>query len=69
MQWDINPNAGFTSSHSSPWMSVNPNFTTVNAESQIDDLSSPFSYWKTFLAVRKKYRDILVYGDFKMVEV
>jgi glycosidase len=68
MQWDVSPNAGFTSEKSKPWMSANPNFTEINAESQVNDAESPFSYWKTMLAVRKKYKDILVYGNFKVVD-
>jgi glycosidase len=68
MQWDASPHAGFTSAKSHPWMSANPNYTAVNAESQVNDPESPFSYWKSMLAMRKKYKDIVVYGNFSMVD-
>lgn len=68
MQWDTSPHAGFTSAKSTPWMSVNPNYKDVNAESQVNDPDSPFYYWKSMLAMRKKYKDIVVYGNFEMVD-
>lgn len=68
MQWDSSPNAGFTSVNSTPWMTANPNFTEVNAESQVNDPGSPFSYWKSMLAMRKKYKDIVVYGNFEILD-
>jgi glycosidase len=68
MQWDASPNAGFTSAKSTPWMKANPNFTEVNAESQVNDPDSPFSYWKAMLAMRKNYKDIIVYGNFEMLD-
>jgi glycosidase len=68
MQWSASPHGGFTSAKSQPWMSMNPNNTEVNAESQVNDLDSPFTYWKSMLAMRKKYTDIVVYGNFEMVD-
>jgi glycosidase len=68
MQWNASPNAGFTSAKTTPWMSANPNYTEVNAESQINDPNSPFSYWRSMLAMRKKYMDIVVYGNFEMLD-
>ena len=68
MQWSNTPHAGFTSADSKPWMSAMPNYTEINAEAQVNDLRSPFSYWKSMLAMRKKYKDIVVYGNFEMVD-
>ena len=68
MQWVATAHAGFTSAKSTPWMTANPNFTEVNAESQVNDPDSPFSYWKAMLAMRKKYKDIVVYGNFEMLD-
>ena len=68
MQWNSSPHGGFTSAKSTPWMSANPNYTEVNAESQVNDPASPLSYWKSMLAMRKKYKDIVVYGDFEMLD-
>lgn len=68
MQWDSRPHGGFTSSETEPWMTANPNFAEVNVTSQINDPASPFAHWKSLLAARKKYKDVLVYGDFKLVD-
>ena len=68
MQWDSSPHAGFTSAQATPWMTANPNYAEVNAESQINHPDSPFSYWKSMLAMRKKYKDIVVYGNFEMLD-
>ncbi|OXV05650.1 hypothetical protein Egran_06582 [Elaphomyces granulatus] len=68
MQWSSASNAGFTSPDVDPWMSVNPNYTTVNAEVQMFDPSSTFNYWSSLLRLRKRYGDIFIYGDFTMVD-
>jgi glycosidase len=49
-------------------MSVNPEYKTVNAEAQLNDPNSTFNHWSRVLALRKKYLDVFVYGDFKMVD-
>lgn len=68
MQWSPASNAGFTSPHVDPWMSVNPNYTTINAEVQMFDPSSTFNYWSSVLRLRKRHIDIFIYGDFTMVD-
>jgi glycosidase len=69
MQWTSDSKSGgFSPSSNLPWMSVNPNTKAINAEAQTNDPSSPFSYWRSVLAARKQYKDILVYGDFEMVD-
>ncbi|CAL3969805.1 hypothetical protein PZA11_007621 [Diplocarpon coronariae] len=67
MQWNSAAHAGFTSPNITPWMKAHPNYTTINAASQIGDPKSPFAFWKSMLAARKKYKDIFVYGDFNLV--
>ena len=66
VQWSAQPNGGFSSVK--PWMKANPLYTTVNAESQISDPNSTFNYWTSILALRKAYKEVLVYGDFKMFD-
>jgi glycosidase len=68
MQWSPGPNAGFTASNVKPWMSVNPNHVTINAENEVVDPNSVFSYWRTLLNLRKKEKDMFVYGNFEMVD-
>jgi glycosidase len=68
MQWSSATHAGFTSPKSTPWMNAMPNHKTINAESQLSDPSSTFNYWRSMLAMRKKYKDIIVYGDFEVLD-
>ncbi len=63
MQWSGEANAGFTTGQ--PWLSINPNYTDINAASQIDDPSSIYNYYKALIALRKKY-SIFVEGSFKL---
>lgn len=61
-QWDDSKNAGF--SQGTPWLKVNPNYTSINAAAQIQDEDSVFSYYKKLIALRKneEYKDTVVYG-------
>ncbi len=62
MQWNRSENAGFTVGV--PWLRVNPNYVTINAESQQTDPGSLFHFYQKLIALRKdpKYKDTLVYG-------
>ncbi|MFA5006499.1 MAG: alpha-glucosidase [Candidatus Izemoplasmatales bacterium] len=62
MQWDASEHAGFTAG--TPWIGVNPNHATVNAETEKNDPDSIFRYYQKILSLRKKY-DIIVYGDYR----
>lgn len=69
VQWTAGPNAGFTDDAKViPWMSVNPNYPHINAESQVSDPASVYNYWRSVLSLRKQYLDIFVYGDFELVD-
>ncbi|KAK6331250.1 hypothetical protein TWF696_003310 [Orbilia brochopaga] len=68
MQWSNSPHAGFAEPHVKPWMSANPSYEFINADSQTDDPESPFSFWKGVLELRKKHVDIFVYGSFELLE-
>ena len=50
MQWTSGKNAGFTSGTS--WLPVNPNHTTVNAETEAKDANSVLSWYKELLRLR-----------------
>lgn len=67
MQWNAQAHGGFTSGNQ-PWMSVNPNHVDVNASAQIDNPASTFAFWSSMLATRKRYKEVLVYGDFQLLE-
>lgn len=64
MQWSADASAGFTTG--TPWLKVNPNYTSINAAAQIGDESSVFSYYKKLIALRKNpaYTDTVIYGKF-----
>ena len=68
MQWNSEDHGGFTSSSTKPWMRANPSYESMNAESQVEDPASTISYWSSMLAARKKYKDVLVYGNFQLLD-
>ena len=68
MQWDATPNAGFCKEGVSPWMRVNDDYKSINAEEQLAAPESTFHFWQKMLAERKNNADIYVYGDFEGVE-
>ena len=51
MQWTAGENAGFT--HGKPWLKVNPNHVTVNAEAALADPDSVFYYYQKLISLRK----------------
>ena len=63
MQWSAEKNAGFSSG--SPWIGVNANYKTINAQNQINDPNSVYSYFKKINQLRKT-NPVIVYGDFEM---
>ncbi|MBR2732469.1 MAG: alpha-glucosidase [Clostridia bacterium] len=62
MCWDATENAGFTSG--TPWIRVNGDYQTCNAEAEAADPFSPLHYYKALIALRKAEKETLVYGDF-----
>ncbi len=64
MQWDDGPQAGFTTGE--PWLAVNPNYTTINAASQVDDPDSVFSHYQRLIALRHE-SDLVVHGTFRLL--
>ncbi len=64
-QWDASPNAGFTSG--TPWLSVNPNYTTVNVVEAEKDPNSPLHYFRNIVQLRKK-TPALVYGKYTLLD-
>ncbi|OLP84826.1 putative oligo-1,6-glucosidase 2 [Symbiodinium microadriaticum] len=56
-QWSSGPQAGF-SSNASTWLPVNPDYTTVNVETESKDPTSPLEIMKATLAFRKSQSDL-----------
>lgn len=67
MQWNDQPNAGFTTG--TPWLKVNPNYTSINAAVQSEDPYSVRSFYKQLIALRKNaaYKETIVYGTLEPV--
>lgn len=64
-QWDDSPNAGFTSG--TPWLKINPNYTTVNAAAQEHDPNSVLNYFRKMVKIRKS-EPALVYGRYTQLD-
>ncbi len=64
MQWDGGHEAGFT--EGTPWYTVNPNYTEINAKQSLEDPDSIFYYYQRLISLRKE-QPILVYGDFELL--
>ncbi|GAM86435.1 hypothetical protein ANO11243_044490 [Dothideomycetidae sp. 11243] len=67
MQWDSSPHAGFTTGKK-PWMRAIDNYTHINVQNQTPDKQSVLSFWKQMLQLRKAHQDVLVHGDFQMLD-
>lgn len=67
MQWSDAANAGFTTG--TPWLKVNPNYTSINAAAQMEDPDSVRSFYKQLIALRKNpaYSETIVYGTLEPV--
>jgi oligo-1,6-glucosidase len=61
MQWDKSANAGFTTG--TPWIAVNENYTEINAEDELADPDSVFSYYQKLVRLRHE-NPVIVYGTF-----
>lgn len=68
MQWNSGPNAGFTSEGVTPWMRVHDDWEKKNAEMQLGDPDSLLEFWKRIIKMRKEYKDLFIYGSYKLVE-
>ncbi len=64
MQWNSEKNAGFTTGK--PWLKVNPNYTKINAENQINSPHSMFNYYRNLIQLRHNF-NIIVYGDYSLL--
>ncbi|MFA9560245.1 alpha-glucosidase [Evansella sp. AB-rgal1] len=64
VQWDDSQHGGFTKG--TPWIPVNPNYKTINAEKVLEDKDSIFYYYQKLIKLRKKY-DVFVYGTYNIL--
>ncbi|MBS1661803.1 MAG: alpha-glucosidase [Bacteroidetes bacterium] len=64
-QWDATPNAGFTTG--TPWLKVNPNYTTLNQQAQAQEPSSILNYFKKLTQLRHT-TPALTYGAYTLID-
>ena len=64
-QWNSEVNAGFTTG--TPWLKINPNYTTVNAAAQEKDSNSVLNYFRKIITFRKN-TPALIYGAYKLYD-
>lgn len=67
MQWDTGRMAGFTKGHET-WLGLNPNYTEINVESQLDDPDSIYNFYKKMITLRKD-NPLFVYGKYELLLV
>ena len=65
MQWTAGENAGFTTGI--PWLKINSDKNECNAESQIGDPDSVWSFYKKMIEIRRESQT-LMYGRFVNLE-
>ncbi len=63
MQWTAGENAGFTTGK--PWIPVNPNYKTINAEAALADPNSVFHHYKNLIQLRKAHK-VIQEGNFAL---
>ncbi|MCS8586269.1 glycoside hydrolase family 13 protein [Leuconostoc mesenteroides] len=66
MQWDNTKNAGFTESH--PWLSVNPNYQTINVADSLTDQQSVFHFYQKLIALRQEL-SIITTGKYEALDL
>ena len=64
MQWDAGRHAGFTTGE--PWLPVNPNHATINAEAARADPDSVFHHYRRLIELRHAL-PVIAEGDFTML--
>ena len=64
MQWNKEKNAGF--SEHIPWIMMNPNYQTINAEAEMKDTNSIFHTYQKLIQLRKEY-EIITLGKYELI--
>ena len=64
-QWSNTTNAGFTTG--TPWLKVNPNYTTINEVAEDKDPNSVLNYFRKVVQLRKDNL-VLVYGKYTLLD-
>lgn len=65
MQWNSQPNAGFT--QGMPWIKVNPNYIDLNVENDRKSSRSIFQFYRKLVKLRQNC-DLIIFGDYQLLE-
>lgn len=65
MHWNNSINGGFTTG--TPWINLCKNYKKINAESQINDEESIFSFYKKLIKLRKE-SEVVQFGTYELLE-
>ncbi|MDE3145328.1 MAG: alpha-glucosidase [Bacteroidota bacterium] len=64
-QWKSAANAGF--GEGTPWLKVNPNYTSINVDAEEKDPNSCLNYFRKAIQLRKNNK-VLVYGKYNLID-
>ena len=64
MQWSSEKNGGFTTG--TPWIEVNPKYTEINVENDLQSEQSIFAHYQRLISLRKQL-DVITNGDFNLL--
>ena len=62
--WTAEQNGGFTTG--TPWLALNPNYTEMNVEAELQNPDSVFHTYQKLIQLRKDH-PIVVWGDYKLL--
>ena len=62
--WTAEQNGGFTTG--TPWLALNPNYTEMNVEAELQNPDSVFYTYQKLIQLRKDH-PIVVWGDYKLL--
>lgn len=71
MQWSSGKHAGFSNTDGDTWIKVNHNYglqESINVEDQQKDDHSIWNFWAQHIAMRKKYAEIFMHGEFTILD-
>jgi glycosidase len=49
-------------------MRANPDYKVCNADTQTKDPNSVYHYWSELISLRHKYKDVFVFGSFRLID-
>jgi alpha-glucosidase len=64
MQWDDTLYGGF--SETEPWLKINPNYTWLNVQAQLQDEDSILNFYKKIIQIRKEI-PALIFGTYSLL--